>query len=143
MGEKKPHKIQKKVIYTRSAIDYLGLVSWSFISRCGSAVQKAGASCVDFVSIPDRSVKRVLNTRKKKKTDKPLHSNENNGKIIKLESSILELKKRLALLEKHGVAYPTENKNQDKFKIKKEIDEKKRAVLRMFVDDNKRLRELM
>ncbi len=143
MDEDKPHKFQKKAIYTRSVIDYLGLVSWSLISRCGSAAQKAGTSLADFVSIPDGSVKRKLNKRKTKKANQTLHINENSGKIIKLESSISELEKRLALLEKSGVTYSTSNERQPEVKITKELDEKKRAFLRMFVEDNKRLREVM
>ena len=152
MDEKKTVKSKKKLKYTQSAIEYLGLVSWSFVIRCNNAVQKAGNVMVEGVLAPFSIIKNKrphrkpeslnsLKYLKEKKSEKYLKAEESEQKILRLESSISELEKRLTLLEKSGVTIP--QNSVLKPEEKKEIYQESRAILRMLVDDNKRLKNMI
>ena len=137
MGEKS-QKFQKKAKYTLSAIDYFGYASWSLISRSINTVQKIGCSLDKSVAEPFVAVKK----KSKEKTKKTLKSKiKYSKKIIKIESTISSLEKRLAVLEKYGVTFSEKNGYEPE--EKKDIDDEKKAVLRMLVNENKRLREMV
>jgi len=129
-------KSQKKLVYTISAIDYFGLVSWSLISRTSNAILKTGNYFAKNISEPFISVKRKSN---EKKLGLSKSNIQNQKKILKLESTISKLEKRLSFLEKHGVNFSgkTEHKTE-----KKEINNEKKALLRKLVEENIRLKKM-
>lgn len=158
MVEKKSH-ISKKLKYAQSAVDYLGLVSWSFVVRFNNAVEKVGNSMVEGLLKPFSSSKKKQPHRKPKslKSLKYLKKSEqkkeeqkkefeqkreSEQKILQLESSISELEKRLTRLEKNGVTTIAQSSVQ-KPEEKKEVCKENKAILRMLVDDNKRLKNML
>ena len=129
-------KAQKKLGYIVSALDHFGLVSWSLISRTSNAILKAGNSFTKNISEPFIPVKRKSN---KKKVGLSRSNIQNQEKILKLESTISKLEKRLSFLEQHGVTLSgkTEYKTE-----KKEINNEKKALLRMLVEENRQLKKM-
>lgn len=134
-------KAQKKLGYTVSAIDYFGLVSWILISRTSNTILKAGNSFAKNILEPFNTVKRKSNKKKvglSKSNIQDQSNIQNQEKILKLESTISKLEKRLSFLEQHGVTLSgkTEYKTE-----KKEINNEKKALLRMLVEENRQLKK--
>ncbi|MBF0210824.1 MAG: hypothetical protein HQK64_00160 [Desulfamplus sp.] len=166
MDKKRAFSFEKTVNYTISTVDYMGLVVWSFVSKCGDSVKKA-TYCVLGVAIPadrnacKKSLVKKINKRGKdkqknvktylalKKTNRASlisdavteAENRNRLKISEIEVSILELEKRLLSLEKQGSKLS--ESSIGKSGEKKEINEEKRAVLRMLVNEQKKLKQLI
>ncbi|SLM32769.1 Putative DNA-binding protein. Homolog to unamed gene of MMP and 130005 of BW-1 [Desulfamplus magnetovallimortis] len=168
MGEKTKN-FEKGINYSRSVIDYLGLVSWSIIRRCSNAVQSTGQSMMKNAAAPFSSTKKKVKKRKKitssrtGSSGKTLPEKRTSGRkissadssphkpfireetITKLEASIARLESRLATLEKQRAKISDDTAKQNKpeaAEVKKEINQEKRAVLRMLVEENKLLKEL-
>jgi len=166
MGEKNRFDFEKTVKYTLSAIDYMGLVVWSAITKVSGSVQKStpfmgGRSTRSSASLRKQSSREHSNRReicsnqktnkKKAKTQSNqknksnrktsfLSAKANKEKMSALEASISEFEKRLISLEKRGVNIS--ESTVEKPREKRKLNEEKRAVLRMLVDEQKKLKEL-
>lgn len=138
MVKKKNSSFEKTIKYTGSTIDYLGLVSWSLINRCGNAAKKSGSSILEAATGPFSIVKSTSHPDKPRQIK---YLPQDREKIAAIESTLARLEKRLSSLEKQGIR-GSENIS-DKPAEKKEIDNEKRAVLRMLVDDQKRLKKMI
>ncbi len=139
MNDDHPQPLQKKIGYALSAIEYIGLYSWSRISRLGDSASKLGSSMSKSAAKPFSKTRRKKAKRQRREPPVSVESIQ-KGKIQQLESTISQLERRLAVLEKHGVKLP-EN-SQARPAQEKVISDQKRAFLRMLVDDNKQLRNM-
>ena len=120
--------------YTYATVEYAGLVSYSVLKSGGTVVndgiQKiispvASAMCWPFAVIKD-------------KTSVIFRSKEQREKIKSLEEKLMEIEKRLAFIERHGVVPGLERVPG---KREKRLDEERRSVLQAILEANKRLRE--
>jgi|GEM_PF-1243982 len=119
-----------------ATLDYIGLVSWSIISRGSTAiidgVQKITETVTRNVCKPFEDITHVTRATFGKKA----YVDE---KIKGIEETIKRLEERLAFLEKHGVRIP-EKDYQEK---KKELDKERKDLLSLIVEENKRLRNVL
>lgn len=138
MVEKKNSSLEKTIKYTGSTIDYLGLASWSLINRCGNAAKKSGSSILEAATAPFSIMKSTSHPDKRRQIK---YLTQDREKIAAIESSLAHLEKRLCSLEKQGIR-GSEN-TSDKPAGKKEINHEERAVLRMLVDEQKRLKKMI
>jgi hypothetical protein len=113
--KEKTHKFQKKVEFTRSAIDYFGLVSWSLISKCSNTVKGIASEI-------------------------PVPTHRHKSQMKQLKKTIFSLEKRLSDLEKHGVHF---QKSASLIKEKRKIDNGTKTLFRQIVEDNKRLNKML
>jgi hypothetical protein len=120
--------------YTYATVEYAGLVSYSVLKSGGTVVndgiQKiispvASAICWPFAVIKD-------------KTSVIFRSGEQQEKIKGLEEKLMEIEKRLAFIERHGVVSALEGAHGKK---EKRLDEERRGVLQAILEANKLLRE--
>lgn len=128
---------QKAAKYSHSTVDYLGLVSWSIVTRCSNAAKDS------FLRITRPVAKNAVEpfVCAKQKTRQLLSRKAyDSERIKKTEERILQLEKRLAMLEKHGVRLSRKGVQTEE---KTAIDEETRAILHMIVEDNKRLKALL
>ena len=133
---RRSNNFHKVVKYTRSTIDYAGIVSWSILSRLCDGIK------VSVLKMDGPMFKNAteLFIDKRHKTRKSVSKNAYvDEKINKIEETILQLKERLVFLEKYGVQL---SKKGVALGGKKEIDEEKKAILRQIVEENKYLREI-
>lgn len=118
--------------YTCATVEYAGLISYSMIKRGGMVVKVSlrkitvpvtAAICWPFAVVEDKA--GVI-----------FRSKEHGEKIKSLEEKFMEIEKRLAFIEEHGVVPGLEPG-------KKEIrlDEDRRIVLQAILEANKLLRE--
>ncbi|MBW2078068.1 MAG: hypothetical protein JRI71_11070 [Deltaproteobacteria bacterium] len=121
---------------SHAALEYVGLVSWSIISRSSTAVidevQKFTETVGRNVSEPFFALKYGIG----KAFGRKVHVDE---RIKGIEETIKGLEERLAFLEKHGVRI-SERDYQEK---KRELDKERKEILSRIVEENKRLRELL
>ena len=121
---------------SHATIEYMGLVSWSIISRSSTAiidgVQKITETVTRNACKPFEDITHVTRTIFGKKA----YVDE---KIKSIEETIKKLEERLAFLEKYGVRI-SEKDYQEK---KKELDKERKEILSLIVEENKRLRELL
>ena len=120
--------------YTYATVEYAGLVSYSVLKSGGTVVndgiQKiispvASAMCWPFAVIKD-------------KTSVIFRSREHGEKIKSVEEKLMEIEKRLAFIERHGVVPGLERVPG---KREKRLDEERRSVLQAMLEANKLLRE--
>jgi len=120
--------------YTYATVEYAGLVSYSVLKSGGTVVndgiQKiispvASAMCWPFAVIKD-------------KTSVIFRSREHGEKIKSVKEKLMEIEKRLAFIERHGVVPGLERVPG---KREKRLDEERRSVLQAILEANKRLRE--
>jgi len=119
-----------------ATVEYMGLVSWSIISRGSTAiidgVQKITETVTRNACKPFEDITHVTRTIFGKKA----YVDE---KIKSIEETIKKLEERLAFLEKYGVRI-SERDYQEK---KKELDKERKEILSLIVEENKRLRDLL
>jgi len=139
MNDDRPQSVQKKLGYALSAIEYIGLYSWSRISRLGDSASKLGSSMSKSAARPFSKTRKKKAKRQYRQPPASVEAIQKK-KIQKLESTLSKLEQRLALLEKHGVKLPETSHMQPV--QEKVISDQKRAFLRMLVDDNKQLRSM-
>ena len=118
----------------RAVIDYTGLVVLSVVSRSGSAITKMGKRIVrnmadPFVAIKSKSLK-VGGGKKVLSSEATQH----------IEGRIATIEKRLASLEKHGARSAASGEYQKKHK---ELDNERRGLLALIVEENKELKSLL
>ncbi|SLM32744.1 Putative DNA-binding protein [Desulfamplus magnetovallimortis] len=143
-------KFYSRMTYSISAVEYLGLVSKSLMVKGNRSLKKFGWAAIDGVTAPfARIKKRSVSNKKLYSTPYDiLHLDHpalrNGNKLSDLEASISRLEERLAQLEKRGIAISGNHQKQPETaeKEKKEINEEKRAILRMLVNENKQLRKM-
>jgi len=126
--------LQKAAKYGHSTVDYLGLVSWSIISRCSKAAKESFLRITRPVAKNATEPFICIKQKTRQLLGKKAYVDERTTKI---EERILQLEERLAELEKYGVRL---SKKRAKSEEKRAITEEKREVLRMIVNENKRLR---
>jgi len=123
--------------YAHATVDYTGLVFWSIIEKSSAAIK---GSTLGMVMPVARNVCKPFASIKGKMTsifgDKA-YVDENIGQIVE---KIRTLEERLAFLEKHGVRLV---ERPDFAKKKKELDEERKELLNLIVQENKRLREML
>ena len=119
-----------------ATLEYIGLVSWSIISRGSIAiidgVQKITETVTRNACKPFEDITHVTRTifEKKAYVDK---------KIKGIEETIKKLEERLAFLEKYGVRI-----SERDYQVKKqELDKERKELLSLIVEENKRLRNLL
>jgi len=121
---------------SHATLEYMGLVSWSIISRSSTAiidgVQKITETVERNAAEPFFALKYGIG----KAFSKKAYVDE---KIKSIEETIKKLEERLAFLEKYGVRI-SERDYQEK---KKELDKERKEILSLIVEENKRLRELL
>ena len=122
----------------RAVIDYSGLVTWSILSRSCCAIKnnasKMGKRIVrnmadPFVAIKSKSLK-VGGGKKVLSSEATRH----------IEGRIATIEKRLASLEKHGARSAASGEYQKKHK---ELDNERRGLLALIVEENKELKSLL
>lgn len=133
----KTHKFQKAVKYAHSTVDYAGLVTWSIITRCSSAVKSSTLKIVRPVTRNATESLMDMKIKKQKLFGKKVDVDE---RIKEIKETILQLEERLAFLEKHGVRI---FEGGDFHKKKKELDAERKGLLNLIVEENKRLRGLL
>lgn len=133
----KSDKFHKAVKYTHSTVDYAGLVTWSIITRCSNAVKSSTLKVVRPVARNATEPFMDMKIKKRKLFGKKVDVDE---RIKEIKETILQLEERLAFLEKHGVRIFKEG---DFHKKKKELDEERKGLLNLIVEENKRLRGLL
>lgn len=123
--------------YAHATVEYTGLVFWSIISRSSTAIKDstlgmvmpvAKNACEPFVSIKDKMT-TIFGDK--------AYVDEKIGEIVE---RIRMLEERLAFLEKHGVRLV---ERPDFAKKKKDLDEERKQLLNLIVQENKRLREML
>jgi hypothetical protein len=123
---------------SRAVIDYSGLLGWSILSRSGCAIgrhtSKMGKRIGRNVADPYTAIKKKL---RKGADEKVAPDNE---AILRIEERIAIIEKKLADLEKHGVRMVETGEYQKKHK---ELDEERRGLLALIVEENKELRTLL
>ncbi len=121
--------------YTCATVEYAGLVSYSMIKK-GGIVEKVSlrkitmpvkaAICWSFAVVGGKA--GVI-----------FRSNEHDEKIKSLEEKLMEIEKRLAFIEEHGVVPGLEPGKKEKGL---EVEEERRIVLQAILEANKLLREM-
>jgi len=121
---------------SHATLEYMGLVSWSIISRSSTAiiegVQKITETVVHNAAEPFFALKCGIGKAFSEKAYV-------YDKIKGIEETIKRLEERLAFLEKYGVRV-SEKDYQEK---KKELDKERKEILSLIVEENKRLRDLL
>ncbi len=121
-----------------AVIDYSGLVAWSILSRSGCAIKKSASKMGKRVgrnlADPFMSTKRT--TRK----DMGGKGALNSGTTRHIEGRIAIIEERLANLEKHGVKMTETGEYQKKHK---ELDDERRGLIALIVEENKELKSLL
>jgi hypothetical protein len=121
---------------SHATLEYMGLVSWSIISRGSTAildeVQKLAETLGRNASEPLFALKNGI--------ERALSKSVNVDEKIKgIEETIKRHEERLAFLEKYG-ARASEGDYREK---KKELDNERKEILSLIVEENKRLRDLL
>jgi len=123
---------------TRAVLDYSGLLAWSILSRSGCAIKKntskigkrIGRNMADpFIAI-NRKFRKGAN-----REDAP-----DNEAIQRIEERIAIIEEKLVELEKRGVRIAETGEYQQK---QKELDEERRGLLALIVEENKELKSLL
>ena len=121
----------------QAAVDYTGLVVWSILSRSSCAIKdevlKIGERVGPNAAEPFIAIRNKIRKGFGKKG--PVYD-----KIKRIEERISMLEERLAFLEKHGVRIAGTPEYQ---KRKKDLDDERKGLLDMIVEENKKLRELL
>jgi hypothetical protein len=115
--------------YGSATAEYTGMVSYSYLKRGGNAVAKITRPVTSTISRPFAYIRD--------RASKVLGKVAFDPEVLKgLEEKIMQIEKRLASLEKHGVVAA-----EGLVSRKKKLDEGKREVLQMIVQENLLLRE--
>ena len=115
--------------YGSATAEYTGMVSYSYLKRGGRAVAKITSPVTSAVSRPFAYIRD--------RASKVLGKVAFDPEVLKgLEEKIMQIEKRLASLEIRGVALVERPVSR-----KKRLDEGKREVLQMIVQENILLRE--
>lgn len=115
--------------YGCATAEYTGLVSYSYLKRGGNVVAKITSPVTSVVFRPFAYIRD--------RTSKVLGRVALDPEVLRgLEEKIMRIEERLALIEKRGVG-PAERR----VSRKKKLDEGKREVLQMIVQENLLLRE--
>lgn len=121
----------------QAAVDYTGLVVWSILTRSSCAIKdevlKIGERVGPNMAEPFIAIRNKIRKGFGKK-------GFGYEKIKGIEERISMLEERLAFLEKHGVRIAGTPGYQ---KRKKELDDERRGLLDMIVEENKKLRGLL
>ena len=121
----------------RAAIDYTGLVTWSILSRGSCAIKdevlRIGGRLGPNAAEPFIAAKKKIRQGFRGK-------GHVSGEIKRIEERISMLEERLVFLEKHGVKIA---ETPDYQKKKKALDEERRGLLSLIVEENKELRTLL
>ncbi len=136
----KSDKFHKAVKYTHSTVNYAGLITWSIITRCSNAVKSSTLKAVRPVARNATEPFMAMKNKKRKLFGTKIDEVDIDERIKEIKETILQLEERLAFLEKHGVRIFEEG---DFHKKKKELDEERKGLLNLIVEENKRLRGLL
>ncbi len=121
----------------QAAVDYTGLVVWSILTRSSCAIKdeilKIGERVGPNMAEPFIAIQNKIRKGFGKK-------GPGYEKIKGIEERISVLEERLAFLEKHGVRIAGATGYH---KRKKELDDERKGLLDMIVEENKRLRGLI
>ncbi len=118
--------------YTCATVEYAGLISYSMVKKGGTVVKVSlrkitmpvkAAICWPFAVVEDKA--GVI-----------FRSKEHEEKIKSLEEKLMEIDKRLAFIERHGMVSGLEPGKKEK-----RLDEERRIVLQTILEANKLLRE--
>ena len=127
-----------------ATVEYAGLVSWSIISRSSTAIKDeilkiaipVGRNAIEPFSAIKNKIRKAFG-KKMYVGDYKMYVDE---KVRGIEETIKRLEQRLAFIEKHGLRIAGEPEYQKK---KKELDDERKGLINMIVEENKRLRELL
>ncbi|GAH13491.1 unnamed protein product, partial [marine sediment metagenome] len=117
--------------YGYATVEYTGIVIWSIIERSGAAIKDSTLGMVMPVA---RNVCKPFVTIKGKMTSISGDKAYVDEKIGQIVERIRTLEERLAFLEKHGVRLI---ERPDFAKKKKELDEERKELLNLIVQENK------
>jgi hypothetical protein len=121
-----------------AVIDYSGMVVWSVLSRSGCAIKKNVPKMGKRIggNLSDPFTARNMKPRKDGGRKKP----QNLRTTRPIEEKIALIEERLASLEKHGVRISETGEYQKKHK---ELDDERRGLLALIVEENKELKSLL
>ena len=123
--------------YGHATVEYIGLVMVGMIRRSSTAAKDSTMGIVTPIgrnlSRPFVGIKDMASSifRGKAYVDQ---------RFVSIVERIRTLEERLAFLEKHGVRLA---ERPDFAKKKKELDEERKELLNLIVQENKRLREML
>jgi len=127
-----------------ATVEYAGLVSWSIISRSSTAIMDGTSKITESVgrnvTEPFFAIKKKIRKVFGEKMYVDVNKAYVDVKIKDIEETIKRLEQRLAFLEKHGVRIAGEAEYQ---KMKKELDDERKGLIDMIVEENKQLRTLL
>jgi hypothetical protein len=121
---------------SHATLEYVGLVSWSIISRSSTAIMEGVQKITENVAHNAAESLFALKYGIGKAFSNKAYVDE---RIKSIEETIKKLEERLAFLEKYGVRIS----EKDYREKKKELDKERREILSLIVEENKRLRELL
>ena len=129
---------------THATVEYAGLVSWSIISRSSAAIideilkitEPVGRNAVEPIFAIKSKIRKAFG-KKMYAGDYRIYVDE---KVKGIEETIKRLEERLAFLEKHGVRIAGAPGYQ---KMQKELDDERKGLMDMIVEENKKLRALL
>ena len=121
-----------------AVIDYSGMVVWSVLSRSGCTIKKNTSKMAKHMgrNMADPLIAVNKKFRKGANSEDAL----DNEAIRGIEERIAVIEEKLADLEKHGVKIAQTGEYQKKHK---ELDEERRGLLALIVEENKELKSLL
>ena len=121
----------------QAAVDYTGLVVWSILTRSSCAIKDEVLKIGELVGPNMAEPFTAISNNIRKGFGKKGPGYE---KIKRIEERISVLEERLAFLEKHGVRIAGTTGYHKK---EKELDDERKGLLDMIVEENKKLRGLL
>ena len=122
----------------RAVIDYSGLLGWSILSRTGCAIKKNTSKMGKRIGRNMADPFIAIKKKNRKGTD--MKDAPDSEAIRRIEERIAIIEEKLADLEKHGVRIAEPGEYQKKHK---ELDEERRGLLALIVEENKELKSLL
>ncbi|HIJ19447.1 MAG TPA: hypothetical protein HPP58_00215 [Deltaproteobacteria bacterium] len=119
----------------KAVVDYSGLLVWSFLYRTGCAIKKQSSKMGKEIgrnaATPFVAIKKQVRKEVRREGAPAGEATE------RMEKRIAIIEERLADLEKHGVKIVETQGYQKKHK---ELDEERRGLLALIVEENKELK---
>jgi len=130
--------LDKAMRGTRATLDYSGLLAWSVLSRSGCAIKKNTSKMGKRIGRNMADPFIAINRKFRKGADR--EDPPDTEAIRRIEERIAIIEEKLVDLEKHGVRIAKTGEYQTKHK---ELDEERRGLLALIVEENKELKSLL
>ena len=132
------HVLSTAVRGARAVVDYSGLLGWSVLSRSGSAIKggtsRMGKRIGRNMADPFVAIGRIF------RKGRAGENAPDNEAIHRVEERISIIEEKLADLEKRGLRLAETGEHQKK---EKELDDERRGLLALIVEENKELKSLL